>query len=84
MRFLPEGRPPTKEDLQKAAQFNPVVKAVLDLIGRGLTFEEGLIGAILALVDQNEALIQELFNRAFRNGVIYIKETTIGEAWPKE
>lgn len=61
MKYLPEGRNPNLGDLDVAIYNNVVCHTFWKLYTYGdLTFQEALIGMVLALVEQNEHLLDEL------------------------
>jgi hypothetical protein len=73
--FLPNGRPPTEEDLVKVALCNPVVKACLAMYeNKDLTHTQALIAAVLALVDLNWSLHNQVVEMSFKQRTVYIKQ----------
>lgn len=78
MKFLPDGRKPDANDVWRAGQHNPYVRQCLQMVGIGeLTYEEGLMAAVLALTDVNESLVEALVNLTCKRQVVYLSSPPV-------
>ncbi len=76
VRFSPDGRPPTESDLFRAAAHDVTLHACLEMERRGdLTAQQALWAAVLALIDQNASLRQQLVEATMKQRIVYLKDT---------
>lgn len=73
IRYMPDGRPPNANDLDKAIACNPIVRACAAMVVRGdLTREQGLIATILALCDAYDRTSNMLVEASFKQRTVYV------------
>lgn len=73
LKYSPDGRAPTDDDIKRAANFNPVIRACIALADDDqLTYRQSLIMMVLALADQNEKLHSMLVEAQATQRTIYI------------
>lgn len=65
--FLPQGRIPAWEDVERLALFNPVAAGWLAMHRQGhLSREEAIMGIALSLADQNKVLMDAHIDSVLR------------------
>jgi hypothetical protein len=83
IKFLPDGRLPTRQDLDRAIRVEPALYMLHQMYARNeLTWEECLMGMILYYVDLNRFLSQSLITASFRQHTVIITKEGVKNETP--